>query len=126
MNLYENPDQESEETQMTLDELNEFREGCHQVMDKAKAAAKLAQYPEFQSIIMDQYFLQEPQRLGALMATGQLTPKSFDDAAYDLRSIGHLRRFISGLIESGNIAAGELAEAEAARDEFFASQEGGK
>lgn len=108
-------------TEMTMEEFDEYKASCLFLIDQAKAAAKLAADPNFQQIIMEQYFFEEPRRLGGLMASGHLTPKGFDGCVEDLRSIGHLRKYLQEFIEKGNIAADELVGLEAARAEAVAA-----
>lgn len=114
-------DDNNEPTQMTMAEFDEYKASCLFVIDQAKAAAKLAEDPNFQQIIMENYFSDEPKRLGCLMASGRLTPAGFDGAVEDLRSIGHLRGYLQGFIEKGNIAADELVNLEIARAEAVAA-----
>jgi hypothetical protein len=124
MDIYEhNADDGQEEapTEMTMEEFNEYKASCLFLIGQAKAAAKLAQDPAFKQIIMEDYFSNEPKRLGCLMASGRLTPAGFDGAVDDLRSIGHLRNYLQAFIEKGNIAAGELENLEIARAEAVAS-----
>lgn len=108
-------------TEMTMEQFDEYKASCLYLIEQAKAAAKLAADPNFQKIIMENYFSDEPKRLGCLMASGKMTPKGFDDAASDLRAIGHLRRYLQDFIEKGNIAAGELEGLESARAETVAA-----
>ncbi len=108
-------------TEMTMEEFDHYKASCLHLIDMAKAAAKLAEFPPFKQIIMENYFTHEPQRLGSLMASGRLTPKGFDDAAEDLRSIGNLRGYLQDFIQKGNIAADELKGLEEARAEAVAS-----
>jgi hypothetical protein len=112
---------DDEPTHMTMEEFDEYKASCLYLIEQAKAAAKLAQDPNFQKIIMEDYFSNEPKRLGCLMASGRLTPNGFDGAVSDLRAIGHLRRYLQDFIEKGNIAAGELENLEIARAEAVAA-----
>ena len=123
MEIYDDGADQVEDTttHMTMEEFDEYKASCLYLIDQAKAAAKLASDPNFQKIIMENYFSDEPKRLGCLMASGRLTPKGFDDAAEDLRSIGHLRGYLQDFIEKGNIAAGELENLEIARAEAVAA-----
>lgn len=120
--IYDDGTDETEQvTEMTMEDFDEYKASCLYLIDQAKAAAKLAEDSNFQKIIMENYFSEEPKRLGCLMASGRLTPKSFDDAVEDLRSIGHLRTYLQDFIEKGNIAAGELENLEIARAEAVAA-----
>lgn len=120
MNLYE--EQETEQTEITLEELQEYKASCEEVIDIAKSASKLAENADFKKIIMEQYFHKEPQRLASIMASGRLTESSFNDCVKDLRSIGNLQTFLSDLIQKGNIALESLKEAEEAREEYLNNQ----
>lgn len=109
MNLYEQPeDAFVEETQMSVEDFKERKEACQYLISKSKDAAELAKNPQFESIIMQDYFVKEPQRLGSLLASGKLTPKGFEDAVSDLRAIGHLRTYMQDFISKGNLAQEEL------------------
>jgi hypothetical protein len=124
MEIYDPTAQEAEEdqpTELTIDEFDEYKAQCVFLIAQAKAAANLSLDANFKQIIMQSYFSDEPKRLGCLMASGRLTPKGFDEASYDLRSIGHLRKYLQDFIEKGNIAANELEALEIARAESVAS-----
>ena len=123
MEIYNETDNhnEDEPTHMTMEEFDEYKASCLYIIEKAKAAAKLSQDPNFQKIIMEDYFSNEPKRLGCLMASGRMTSQGFDGAVEDLRSIGHLRKYLQDFIEKGNIAAGELENLEIARAEAVAN-----
>ena len=127
MNIYEEDKSEVGEsnthTFMDIDEFNAYKASCEYVIQKAKDAAKLAKNPEFISIIMEDYFENEPKRLGSLMASGRLTPQGFEGAVHDLKSIGHLRAYLQDFISKGNIASEELIQLEEARNEAIREQE---
>jgi len=124
MNLYQSEFEEdqSPEVNMTMEEFEEHKAACEELLEKAKAAAKLVDDPNFKMIVMEDYFTKEPQRLGSLMASGKLTKQGFDGAVEDLRSIGHLRNFLQDFIAKGNIANEELQQLEIARQEMIQSQ----
>ena len=124
MDIYNhNADDQSEDapTEMTMDDFNEYKASCLFLIAQAKAAAELAQYPAFKQLIMEDYFSNEPKRLGCLMASGRMTPNGFDGAVADLKAIGHLRKYLQDFVEKGNIAAGELENLEIARAEAVAA-----
>ena len=114
-------DQDEQPTEMTMEEFDEYKASCVYLIDQAKAAAKLAEFPPFQQIIMEDYFSNEPKRLGCLIASGRMHPAAVDGAISDLKSIGHLRNYLQNFIEKGNIAASELESLEIARAEAVAS-----
>ena len=126
MNLYQDGAEEAFEDEpqvsMTLEEVDSYLEACNELVDKAKAAQKLSEDPNFKSIIMEDYFTKEPQRLGSLMASGKLTRQGFDGAVEDLRSIGHLRTFLQEFIQKGQIALEEKVQLEEARRQAILDQ----
>lgn len=126
MNLYDasaqGVDEEESQVSMTLEEVDSYLEECDALVIKAKAAQKLAEDPNFIMIVMEDYFTKEPHRLGSLMASGKLTKQGFDGAVEDLRSIGHLRKFLQDYIQKGTIAIEEKAQLEEARREAILAQ----
>jgi len=123
MEIYDPSDQDEDDAprEMTMEEFDEYKASCLYLIEQAKAAAKLALDPAFIKVIMEGYLTNEPHRLGAMMASGRLTPNSFDGCVEDLRGIANLRKYLQDFIEKGNIAAGELVALEAARAEAVAN-----
>ena len=123
MEIYDPTANETDDTptEMTMEEFNEYKASCLYLIEQAKAAAELAAYKPFQKIIMEDYFSNEPKRLGCLIASGRMTPSGMEGAVRDLQSIGHLRNYLQDFIEKGNIAAGELENLEIARAEAVAA-----
>ena len=127
MDIYDhNADHEDDDTptEMTMEEFDEYKASCLYLIKQAKAAAELTEYPPFQQIIMEDYFSNEPKRLGCLMASGRLTSQGFDGAVSDLKAIGHLRKYLQDFVQKGVIAAGELENLEIARAEAVAAGNG--
>jgi hypothetical protein len=118
MNLYENDMDDTEETaNLTMEQYQEYKASCEELLRQAKVAAKLSESPEFREIVMDAYFDKEPKRLAGLMATGRLSEKQFEECASELRSIGSMRTFLQDFIQKGNIAQDELTNLETAWNE---------
>lgn len=118
MNLYEQDVNDTEETaHLTMEQYQEYKASCEELLRQAQAAAKLAENPEFKEIVMNAYFDQEPKRLAGLMATGRLSEKQFDECVSELRAIGSLRTFLQDFIQKGNIAQSELENLEIAWNE---------
>ena len=109
-------------TMMTYAEYEEYKKTCMEVITEAESAARLTLNADFNTTIMETYFDKEPKRLGSIMASGQLPPKGFEGAVEDLKSIGHLKTFLSNLIQKGNIARNELQGLEEAYNESIAAQ----
>ena len=117
MNLYEQDNASEETAHLTMEQYQEYKASCEELLRQAKSAAKLAEQPEFKEIVMDAYFDQEPKRLAGLMATGRLSDKQFDECISELRAIGSLRTFLQDFIQKGNIAQSELENLEVAWNE---------
>lgn len=123
MNLYEsqNTEETSESVTMTYEEYLERKEVFEAQVEISDAARKLATNPEFELVVMDAYFTKEPARLGALMASGRLPQKNFDNCAHDLQAIAHFRNFLKEQLERGNLARNELDSLQEAYDEAVTS-----
>jgi len=117
MNLYEQDNPDEETVHLTMDQYQEYKASCEELLRQAKAAEKLAGLPEFKEIVMDAYFDQEPKRLAGLMATGRLSDKQFDECVGELKAIGSMRTFLQDFIQKGNIAQSELENLEAVWNE---------
>lgn len=115
MNLYQPGDSSNEEETntgaavFTYEEYLDYKKTCEEQIALGDMAQKLAQIPEFKSLIMEDYFVKEPTRLAALMTSGRLTGKAFDGAVEDLKAIGHLRKFLTDYIGKATHARNELA-----------------
>ena len=117
MNLYENDTTEEQTAQLTVEQYQDYKKSCLDLLEMAKAAERLSENPDFKLIVMDAYFDQEPKRLAGLMATGKLNDRQFEDCASDLKAIGSMRAFLQDFIQKGNIATGELKNLEEAWNE---------
>lgn len=105
----------NEAVEMTMEEFDVYRASCVDMVEQAKAALRLADDKDFQTIIMKAYCTDEPKRLSDLMASGKIAKTDFDACAEDIRAIGALRKFLSHYVEKGVIAEQTLEELEAAR-----------
>lgn len=124
MNLYEagqDEEGESEPVSMTYEEYLEYKEMLEAQIERAEAARKLAQNPDFQIVVMQELFVNEPRRIGELMASGKLPPKSFESCTQNLQSIGFLRSFLTEQLEKGQLAQSQLESLEAGYQEAVES-----
>jgi hypothetical protein len=99
---------------MTVEEYQEYRTSCEEVIRQADAAIKLANNPEFKELVMDGYFTREPQRLGQLMASGRMNEKQFEQCSLDLKGIAGFRSYLMSFTQKGQIARNELRDLEEA------------
>lgn len=111
MELYEAGQDETENSEpvsMTYEEYLERKEVFEAQLEITKATRKLATIPEFDLVVMNQYFVVEPKRLGELMASGRLNQKAFEGAANSLQAIAHFRNFLREQLERGEFSRSEL------------------
>lgn len=125
MNLYEQIGQSEEGSgepvAMTYEEYLERKEVFEAQLEVTEAARRLAENPDFQLVVMNHYFVKEPQRLAELMSSGRLNQKSFENSSALLKSIGDFRTFMREQVERGNLALNELESLENAYQEAVAS-----
>lgn len=124
MNLYEAGQDEEGESQpvsMTYDEYLTYKEMLEAQIERSNAARKLAENPDFKIVVMEELFVNEPRRIGELMASGKLLQKSFDSCTQNLQSIGYLRTFLTEQLEKGQLAESQLESLEASYQEAVAS-----
>lgn len=112
----------SDTTFSNYHEFEEYKATVLEVVEQAKASMRLAENADFQTVIMKAYLEDEPRRLGALMASGKLSEKDFQDCANDLRGIGNLAMFLSMYAQKGVIASEELEGLEEARRAYLEEQ----
>lgn len=125
MDVYDNyQGDESETVPMTHEEYTEYKADCTAVLETAEKAIRLAENPDFLAVVMTGYFIEEPKRIALLMASGQLTPKAFDDCVEDLRQIGGFKQYMSEQVQRGEIAISELKSLEEAYEASVLETEG--
>jgi hypothetical protein len=118
MNLYEQNQDDTVTMEITVEEYQNHKEAAEHLLREAEMAQRLAKNPDFIALIMENYFVREPSRLGQLMASGRLNEKQMQEVIQDIRGIASLRVFMNSFIQRGLIAQNELAELEASRKEI--------
>lgn len=115
MQLYNEANEPQEApVQMDYEQYQGLKQHLLELISLGEMSIKLASVPEFNTLIMGDYFTNEPKRLGMLMASGKITGKAFDGCVEDLRAIGHLRAFVTGYITRMESARNQLASLEEA------------
>ena len=107
--------------ELTHEQYTQYKASCETVIEQAKQVKRLSENPDFIAIIMELYFVGEPQRLAGLMASGKITDKIFDDCASDLKGIGSIRAFLSDFVQKGIVAQDELDNVNIAWNEAVAN-----
>lgn len=110
--------------ELTLEQYEEAKAHYATIIDRAEAAKRLADNPDFKSLIMEGYLTDEPQRLAELLASGRINnDKVRDDCSRQLVAIGDFRGYMKNIVEQGNMASDELKSLEEARDEAIKAEE---
>lgn len=111
---------------LTLEEFEAHRATCEAIASHGESAKRLADNPDFKNLIMQGYFVDEPHSLADKIASGKFNEKSEASMFEQLRSIGHLRTFLSDIIEKGHLAEDELKGLEEAREAAILEEAGGE
>ena len=112
-----------EEIELTLEQYEEAKQHYQGIIDRADAARRLADNPDFQMLVLDGYLTNEPKRIAELMASGRLNQMNLDNCSREMAAIGAFRNYMKMHIEQGNLAKDELVGLEEARDEAIAAEE---
>ena len=93
-----------------------------ELVAKRELALKLSENPEFRKLILDEFCVQVCARYAQMSADPGLGPVERADALALAQAAGHLRRFLSVVVQMGNHAERQMADLEQAIIE--ARQEG--
>ena len=75
------------------------------------AAKRLAENPDFQMLILQDYFIHEPARIAGMMASPKMiSAENRQILTEDLIGIGKLRNMLSSVSQNGDRARAELEE----------------
>lgn len=117
-------EEEPEEITLTLEQYEEAKDHCKGLIALGDAAKRLADNPDFKSLILQGYLENEPKRLAELMASGRLNnPVTVDSCKQDILAVGSFRNYMKSFVEQGNSARDELAMLEEARHKAILAEE---
>jgi hypothetical protein len=88
------------------------------------AAVRLHSNPDFKKLILDKFMVQECARYAHTSADPSMSAESRQDALAMAQASGHLKRYLSVVVQMGNGAAGQISDLEARIEE--ARIEGGE
>lgn len=110
--------------ELTLEQYEEAKAHFATIIDRAQAARRLANHPDFVALVMEAYLTDEPKRLAELLASGRInSEKTLNDIYRQIISIGDFRNFMKNILEQGQMADDELKSLEEARDEAIKAEE---
>jgi len=91
---------------------------ARKMVDRGRTAERLAKNPEFKTLVLDGYFVEEAARLALLYSDPNLSPEIRDHVIRDLAGPGAFKRYLSTIVQFGQMAAREILEAEETLDEL--------
>jgi len=104
-----------------MSELQDLEQGIKDAEDlvsRRNMAIKLAGNHEFKTLFLDHYFTTEAARLVQLSADPILDSNKRADALAMAQATGHMKRYLSMMVQMGAVADRELPDMHAALDEL--------
>ena len=102
---------EIEQIEMTITE-------ARKVADRGRLAQKLSLQPAFRKLVLEGYFVEEASRL-ALLSSDPTLPEHIRDAVKrDLNGPGAFKRYLSTIVQMGQMAEQEIRESEETLEEI--------
>jgi hypothetical protein len=87
------------------------------LVDRRDSALKLSENRDFRKVILDEFCGSEAARYVQASGDPALSAESRADSLAIAQASGHLKRYLSVIIQMGNQAARDVAELEVAMDE---------
>lgn len=103
-------------SQSDIEQIELSIEEAQKLVDKAAMARRLADHPDFKTLVIEGYFTQEAARLANMYSHPNVPDKSL--VHNDLMGIGAFRRYLSTAIMMGDTAEAEIADARIELDEI--------
>jgi hypothetical protein len=95
-------------SEVTVQQLETQRESIQQAIEMRQAVQRLTQNADFRKVINEQFMVKECARYAQASADPALTERNQKDALAIAQASGHLKRYLSVLIQMGNAAENEL------------------
>ncbi len=100
--------------QVTIEELEEQKRQFELMIRRKTLSQKLSLNPEFRELILEDFCEKECARYAQNSGNPALTPEARADCLGMAQAAGHLRRFLSVVIQMGNTAEDRMEEMEQA------------
>ena len=104
-------------SEVTVQQLETQRETMKQAVEMRQAVQRLTQNADFRKVITEQFMEKECARYVHASADPALNERNQKDALSIAQAAGHLKRYLSVLIQMGNAAENELDSIDTALDE---------
>lgn len=99
-----------EEAAQYIHQLEQRNEGLKEAVDRRDLALKLEKNREFRKVILEDFCGSECARYAQASADPNLKPEYRADALAMAQAAGHLRRFLSVIVQMGNKAEEEIRQ----------------
>lgn len=108
-------------SEVTVEQLESQREAMKKAVEMRQAVQRLSKNSDFRKVITDQFMEKECARYAHLSADPSLPEKNQKDALALAQAAGHLKRYLSVLIQMGNAAENEIFSIDDALNDARAS-----
>lgn len=111
---------------MSQNEIQEVElsiEAAREMVDRGKAALRLADNPDFKRLITTGYFRDEAARLALLLSEPTISEEIRDNINRDLIGVGAVKRYLTTIVQMGEHAASEIESAQEVLEELRAEED---
>ena len=95
-------------SEVTVEQLESQRDAMKKAVDMRQAVQRLSKNADFRKVITDQFMEKECARYVHASADPALPEKNRADALAIAQASGHLKRYLSVIIQMGNAAENEI------------------
>lgn len=106
----------------SVNALEQQLEGYKNLAARRAAALRLYENADFKSVILDEFMVQECARYAQVSGDPNVDATGRADALAIAQAAGHLKRYLSVVVQMGNHAENEIANVEQAIDEARAEE----
>jgi hypothetical protein len=107
---------------VTVAQLEKQHANYKELIERRRVAERLAQNPDFKDLILDHFCVEECARYARESANPALNAESRADALALAQAAGHLKRFLSVIVQMGASAEKEMVDLEEALVEARAEE----
>ena len=104
-------------SEVTVQQLETQREAMKQAVEMRQAVQRLTQNADFRTVITEQFMEKECARYVHASSDPALSERNQKDALSIAQAAGHLKRYLSVLIQMGNAAENEMESIDNALDD---------
>ena len=105
-----------------VDQLEQQLKGYKELAENRAAALRLFENSDFKKVILDQFMVQECARYAQTSGDPNMDANARADCLAIAQAAGHLKRYLSVVVQMGNHADGQMKDLEDAIDEARAEE----